>query len=221
MSFDKRWEDIHKKRDWGSYPSEHLVRFVLGTLKKKNSLKSMKILEVGCGTGANLWFLIREGLHVFAIDGSRTAVEKAEANLSREFQKKDWSISVADAVSLPFSDETFDAVVEIETVTNNNFKNSKRIYAEIFRTLKSGGMLFSQTFATGTWGMESISHNKNFDGIPTEGPLALGNYLRFTPESQIESLLEDFDEITYEKSSRTYMNRTRSIDEWIIVGKKN
>lgn len=51
-SFDESWEKIHAQREWGKYPSEHVIRFVARNYYK-NDRKATKALDVGCGAGAN------------------------------------------------------------------------------------------------------------------------------------------------------------------------
>ena len=45
---------------------------------------NIKVLEIGCGTGSNIWFLAREGFDVFGLDGSQTAILKTREKLDRE-----------------------------------------------------------------------------------------------------------------------------------------
>ena len=47
---------------------------------KKKIKKRLKILEVGCGTGANLSFFIEEGFNTYGIDGSKVAIKLAKKN---------------------------------------------------------------------------------------------------------------------------------------------
>ena len=74
MSWDNAWENIYKRRDWGRYPNETLVRY----LKSNQKLKGKKILEIGCGVGANIWFCSEQGLKTYGIDGSSTAIKKSK-----------------------------------------------------------------------------------------------------------------------------------------------
>lgn len=41
----------------------------------------VKVLEVGCGTGANLWMMAKEGLQVYGLDSGKTAIDLAEIHL--------------------------------------------------------------------------------------------------------------------------------------------
>lgn len=220
MSWDSKWEDIHQSRPWGAYPSEPLVRFVCNNMLTRAAGNELYILEIGCGTGANLWFLAREGINTYGVDGSRTAVKSANKKLDSEVNNWQGEVVVADAVSLHFDDNMFDAVVDLEAVTHNNFKNSQRIYQEAHRVLKPGGMVFSQTFATGTWGEGIGEQVEEFGWIVDDGPLGLGEFIRFTPEHHILPLMAPFENVEWEKMSRTYAQRTQALHEWIITGTK-
>jgi len=126
MTWDSVWEEIHKSREWGKYPSEPLVRFVASNFLKMQTGKTLRMLEIGCGTGANLWFLAREGIETFGIEGSAFAVKKARERLDRE--APDWRgcITEGDIIDLPFDAEFFDAVIDVEAVTHNEFANAKK-----------------------------------------------------------------------------------------------
>ena len=65
MSFDNSWEtSIYSKgKHINSYPYGELVSVFFNSLKYlKTGIKTkeeMKILELGCGAGNNLWFFFR------------------------------------------------------------------------------------------------------------------------------------------------------------------
>src|ERR1700680_3615300 len=83
-SWDPSWEKVFRSRDWGKYPPEELVRFVALNYYSAPDRKLIRLLEIGCGTGANVWFMAREGFDVCGIDGSVTAIEKARQRLTGE-----------------------------------------------------------------------------------------------------------------------------------------
>jgi SAM-dependent methyltransferase len=67
------WNKLFSDRTWGRYPSEDLVRFVARTF---GNGEGKSALEVGCGPGANLWYLAREGFETCGVDLSPVAVEQ-------------------------------------------------------------------------------------------------------------------------------------------------
>ncbi|EJE1584224.1 SAM-dependent methyltransferase [Campylobacter upsaliensis] len=75
------WEEIFSKKEWGKYPSESVIRFIARNFYNVKDRNSIKILELGLGTGANLWFCAREGFKVSGIEWSKTGVERFKARL--------------------------------------------------------------------------------------------------------------------------------------------
>ena len=74
LSYLDHWDEKFQSGSWGKYPNEDLIRFVCGDFSK-NRIERPKVLEIGSGTGANLWFLQNEGLDVSGIDSSKTGIK--------------------------------------------------------------------------------------------------------------------------------------------------
>lgn len=95
------------------------------------------ILDVGCGTGNFSLELARKGVKVTGIDISEPMLAKArkkaaDAGLAIEFLH-------ADAMKLPFGDNTFDKIV---SVTALEFApDLKAVLEESYRVLKPGGRM--------------------------------------------------------------------------------
>lgn len=222
MSWDSGWDNIFRDNEWGKYPSEFLVRYVGRNFSKGKERSGMKVLEVGCGTGANLWFLAREGFSVFGIDGSAVGLERAKKYLSAEGLDAD--LRHGDIVSLPYDDETFDAVVDVECVYANSLKDSKKIVSEIFRVLKPGGKFFSITFMTGTYGDgqgQALKDEPNTYSELSEGALKKGyGIIRFTSEEDIDLLYSLFKIKNIDYCVRSEKNSQYEIKEWLISCEK-
>lgn len=97
-----------------------------------------EILDVGCGIGGPARMLAsRFQCHVTGID--ITSENIRTANLLSELIGLDvyTSFIVADALSLPFSENTFDLVWTQHA--QMNIRDKQQFYSEIFRVLKPGG----------------------------------------------------------------------------------
>lgn len=140
MAWDNTWEEVFSNNEWGKYPAESLIRFIARNFYKVNKRESIKILEVGCGPGANLWYMNREGFTVYGIDGSETAIKKAEKRLKEDIWdgKGNYSLQVGDIISLPFEDNFFDAVIDCEVTYANKYDEAKRMFAEMHRVVRGG-----------------------------------------------------------------------------------
>jgi ubiquinone/menaquinone biosynthesis C-methylase UbiE len=99
--------------------------------------KSGKILDIACGTGKSTEPLVRDGFEVFGVDHDPLMIEEA----NKQAQDKNLKIqySVAQAESLPFSDNYFDAIT---IGTAFHWFVNEAVLSEIKRVLKSGGLLF-------------------------------------------------------------------------------
>lgn len=208
-------------QQWGRYPSEELIRFIAGNFYKVDNRKDIKILEVGCGPGANLWYIAREGFSIYGIDGSKSAIEIAKTRLDGECNGWHGGLFVDDFSKLSFEDEYFNAVIDHEAVYCNSYAQSKKIYNDIRRVLKKNGKLFVRTFAKGSWGDgtgELVGHNAY---KTAEGPLAMKGYSRFTCYDEIPDLLDGFKIEQIELINRTVNNGKNNIKEWIVIASKN
>lgn len=216
------WDELFASTVWGKYPCEDLIRFVARRYYRVPERAGVRFLEIGCGPGANLWYLAREGFDVTGLDGSARALAQAKERLAAE------GLSVrlhrGDAMELPFADGTFDAVIDVECLYANSWADSRTIVEEVLRVLKPGGWLFSKTFATGMTGEET---GVRLDGEAhtylemRDGPLH-GEYglIRLTAEAEIPRLYAGFADIQYDHVERTDRDRRFVLKEWIVAARR-
>lgn len=141
--FDAQYRE-RGMRSQRSYPNESLIQFIasryFGIPMERR--RDVRVLEVGCGTGANLWMMAKEGLQVFGLDSSATAIDLAAAHL-----KDKWGVSAnlqqGSFTALPYADCFFDAVVDVVSLQHLALDGAKRSLDEIARVLKPGGAFFS------------------------------------------------------------------------------
>jgi ubiquinone/menaquinone biosynthesis C-methylase UbiE len=220
LVWDPVWEEVFRRQAWGKYPSIDVVRFIARNFYHAENRKLIKILEVGCGPGANLWYIAREGFSVYGIDGSETAITQARKRLNQECPGWTGKLRIGNIASLPYQNDFFDAVVDCEAISCNSYNDSKRIYTELSRVTKKGGKLFSQAFATGCWGDSTgkkVGHNA---WIVSGGPLLNKGYARFTEYEEIKDLIGGFTISEIELLTRTSNSRQHEVREWIIIGEK-
>ncbi|MEL7590340.1 MAG: class I SAM-dependent methyltransferase [Anaerolineaceae bacterium] len=108
------------------------------------SLKSLKLLEIGCGSGSVLEEFQQMGIDdiaLFGIDLLYDRLVEAKANLLTP------GIYNADGQNLPFSQESFDLVLQYTAFSSVLDPNIKRNMAtEITRVLKPGGFVIWYDF---------------------------------------------------------------------------
>ncbi|NRA88351.1 MAG: class I SAM-dependent methyltransferase [Rhizobiales bacterium] len=217
------WEEVFKRQSWGQYPTVCIIKFIAKNFYKAPVRKDIKILELGCGAGANLWYIAREGFTVYGIDGSPTAAQRTQKKLVENgligqigvIEFGDYYDLLAD-----YDDGYFDAIIDLESLYCNPFDRTKEIVQLAFDKLKSGGAMFSQTFAEGTYGLDG--ENVDYHAvIPAEGPMSGKGFSRYTSESDIEKLYKlDCNIITNIERQELHFQNGHAIKEWLIELKK-
>jgi SAM-dependent methyltransferase len=105
---------------------------LLGNAPKNLSRSDVRVLELGCGTGNNLWFAAREGFQVCGLDASATAVAFARERLEAEGLTAD--VRVGDFTQkLPYPDAFFDFIIDRAALSLARLRRFDRLWL-----LKSG-----------------------------------------------------------------------------------
>ncbi len=128
------WKNADKSR-WLT-PSEDCV--YLSYKWKKEGVKT--ILDLGCGLGRHTLYFAQNGFQVSAVDLSEDAVQ-ATQSLQKENNVK-FSCRTADMMSLPFPENTFDAVFSYHVISHQDTPGVQAVIGEITRVLKPEGRLF-------------------------------------------------------------------------------
>ena len=190
------WDAYHAEHEGAKYPSDSLIRFCARYLYGENA----RALELGCGNGRNVWYMAREGIEAYGIDGSEVAIERARARLRDEGVHA--TVKQGSVTSIPFHLLSFDAILDEQCLYATDEHSILYALQEAHRVLKSGGLLYSRTFAS----------------FP---PYDAGIQVRVTTEDGIDQLygayftVESVDKIVWTKN-----NAVDQIAEWVIVARK-
>ncbi len=113
---------------------EHVERYRFAA---RRLAAGQRVLDIACGAGYGTAMLAARGCHVTGADCDERAVAIARSGFpSGDFE-------CADALALPFADETFDAVVTFETI--EHVLDGARFLRELRRVLRRGGTLICST----------------------------------------------------------------------------
>lgn len=120
-----------------------------------------KILEVGCGVGAQTEILLNKypSSHITGIELSEVQLNTAKTYVNSKFDTSRFSLNEMNAEEMMFEDNSFDAIYICWVL--EHVKNPQKVIDECYRVLKKGGVI-------------SISEVQN-------------NSLFFVPESKVLS----------------------------------
>lgn len=102
------------------------------TLRLLGNVRGKKILDLGCGPGRYAKILTENGAKVIGIDNSENSLKIAR----KEAPKAEFILG--DIEELPFKSEEFDIV--LSPLVIGHFKNWNKIFKEVRRVLKKGGI---------------------------------------------------------------------------------
>lgn len=128
-------------------------------------LPNSKILDIGCGGGANIKRIgeISKTSKIYGIDYSPTSVEVSLQTNADLINEKRVEISLGNVEKLNFADDSFDIVTAFETIYF--WPNILENFKEVFRVLKDNGLFFILVEGTSKqtldfWSKEVFLKNK-------------------------------------------------------------
>ena len=218
--YDKDYK-LHGFKAQRFYPNEELLRFMGRNYfqYKKEVRKNIKILELGCGSCANLWMISKEGFDAYGVDISGESIKLGKEMLN--YWKTNANLKKASITSLPYKKNYFDVVIDIYGTCCLTEKDFFKCLKETHRVLKKDGKFFS--FTLGKNSDEFINHSpsKLIDKSTLADVKRIGsphfgnNYpLRYIHRDEVKNIMKKYNfKIKYlETNNRTYFNRSENIE---------
>jgi len=146
--FEQQYDSNPKNRNPAFLYGRKQIDQLLETGVIRNLKPQSDLLDVGCGTGVYVEALRKRGFNAIGIEPSSKMREFAHSRLSRKIVQ-DGSI-----LNLPFSENSFDAVLNIEVLRYLSEDDHHLALKECYRVLKPGGYLFA-TFVN-RWALDGF-----------------------------------------------------------------
>lgn len=212
------YESDYRERGFSAqrmYPNEELLRF-MGSYYFQlpwEQRRKLRALEVGCGSGANLWMIAREGFEAYGLDLSDEALKLCYQMLEK------WaciaSLKQGNMTSIPYDHSFFHLVVDVFSAYCMTEREFEHFLDEVTRVLKPGGRFFSYTPSKNSDafrnpGPARFIDASTLDGIRREtSPYYGQDYpCRFIAPEEFAAKLEarGFKVLRNERIGRTYRN---------------
>ena len=189
--FTENWNNAYEKNtNLTIWPMSDLITYVKKFIKIN---KKLKILELGCGMGANIPFLLSLGVQYYAIDGSEIAIKR----LQEKFPELKNRLLVEDFTdNIPFSGY-FDVIIDRSSLTHNDTNSISNCIEIIEKKLVDNGMFigidwFSQKHSAYQHGGEKFQDDYtkfNFKSGQFNGT----GIVHFSDKNHLENLFEKFN----------------------------
>ena len=220
QSYDPIWDQIYQAGgQLNRYPFSSVVTYLYRNAPRDRPRSEVRILEIGCGAGNNLWFAAREGFDVTGIDGSATVIDFANSRFAEDGLRG--TFLVGDFTKLPFDAGSFDIVLERGAISSAPRSGARKAIEEAARVLRPDGQFYGEIYSN----RSTTRGRRGPDGLllDTEGPLGGNGQMAFYGRDGIEALFDGLFDISglMHVESMEYMSSPREIYAyWAVAARK-
>lgn len=211
------------------YPNEELLRFFgrhYFSLPAEQR-RSTRVLEMGCGSGANLCMIAREGFDTHGIDLSPEAIGLCAQIL------ENWGVTAtldtANMTACPYPENNFDVVIDVFSSYCLDEANFATFVDEVSRLLRPDGRFFSYTPSKASDAFRNPGPSRRIDASTLDGirrktsPYFGNDYpFRFITGKEYKSALDGCGMrcVYNETVGRTYNGGNEYFEFVVIVAEK-
>lgn len=221
MAFDPNWETRYVENTHMSiWPWSDVVSLVHQHLKPSIST-DLRVLELGCGAGANIPLFRALGINYYGIEGSPTIVDM----LHKKFPSLSSQIKQGDFTKAINVGGDFDLILDRAALTHNTTASIQRTLSLVRHLLKPGGYFFGvdwfstlhSDFVRGEYDDDENTKNN----LPDGQFFGVGR-VHFSDEKHLRELFEGFEIVSLEeKQVRNFESQdNRLFSSWNIVAKQ-
>ncbi len=214
------WDHLHKNpRFRPLYPSDHVVRFMMGSRSLLQKSGEVRFLDIGIGAGRHAKLAADLGFPAFGIDISLVGLQHARERLQHSGMRP--HLVKSSMLALPFSEGTFEVVVSYGVFYYGTAAEMKQAIQETLRVLTQGGRAFVvlRTVNDCRFGKGEQIEPNTFRLTITETNEA-GTVQHFLSADDIPIYFSGFSEVSFEKSETTFANRRLLNSDWLITVEK-
>ena len=174
MAFSNEWDEQYKNNHHMSiWPWSDLVSSIYRYANPKNGYK--KVLELGCGAGANIPLFLSLNFDYYGIEGSQS-ISKRVIDYYPQLSGKIITSDFTKEHLSQFND-TVDIVVDRASITHNDTLSIEKILMSVFLYLKPGGKFigidwfstkhddFYRGICVDTYTKKDLPANSQFSGV--------------------------------------------------------
>lgn len=221
MGFSEEWDRIYRAgQQLSVWPWSNVVSYVSRLIKRT---KIERVLELGCGAGANIPFFLSKGIDYYAMEGSEYEVK----SLKERFPELSDHILCGDFTrSIPF-ETSFDLILDRAAISHNSLVDIQKTIEMASKLLRTGGIFLSldwqsvrgKIFADNKYEYSEVDAHTR---IYTSGDFENMGKIHFFDFEEIQDLFAGY-RLTeaLEKSEQSYISSdSGNIVQWEIVAEK-
>jgi SAM-dependent methyltransferase len=219
MTFSSEWDERYRSNTHMSvWPFSDLVSYVIRYAKPAG--KQTRVLELGCGAGANIPFFLAQGFKYYGIEGSNTIINK----LKKKFPKIKNNLIADDFTKQIQFKEKFDLVVDRAALTHNNTDGIENCLELVYDKMKKNSIYIGIDWFS-TKHHDYSNFIKKLDMYSrteySKGPFVNVGTVNFTNKPQLLKLFNNFEILVLEhKVTTKEIPEKNKSASWNFVARK-
>jgi len=214
------WNKQYREKGYFiKYPDEDLIRFMAKYFYNAPDRKGIKILDIGSGVGRNTIYLAKEGFSAFGVEATDSGIKISQRR--QEIEGVDAVFKKGNLTKIPFPEEYFDAVVDIQAIQHNTYREINEILQEIKRVLKPDGIFFAKMVSIRDHYFKKgrVIEKHTLDDIGG-GTFVNAGITHFFDLDELRSLMSLFTEVNIEYTETSFNTMKEKNVYWLITAKK-
>ncbi|MCC9624263.1 class I SAM-dependent methyltransferase [Thalassospira sp. MA62] len=221
MSFSPEWEKLYAAGAHNSvWPWSELISLIMRHARPHERKTPARVLEIGCGVGANIPLVKWFGGTFYGVDNSSSALESIKTRFGDEVE-----LAQADFCNeIPF-EGPFDIIIDRGSLTHNGTAGIERSLEMIEDRLAPDGIFAGvHWFSTES---DDFTRGKSTDDPYmktgyTSGPFAAVGHVHYFDRAYMERLFSNFEIEVLEHSIKENLKpEPFRLGWWNIVARKN
>ena len=224
MTYATEWNDVYRNNSHMSiWPWSDLVSSVYRYANPRDGYQ--RVLELGCGAGANIPLFLKENCDYYSIEGSENIVKKLIA-IYPELSKK---ILIGDFTNKNsfLKDNFFDLVVDRGSITCNDTNAITNTLKHVVEYLRPGGKIicidwYSSVHSDSKTGDYIDAHTRT--NLPADSHLNGIGKVHFSDKEHILQLFKNSDliieKLEHKEKSQELPNNKFHFASWDIIARK-
>ncbi|WP_255414983.1 class I SAM-dependent methyltransferase [Cohnella sp. AR92] len=210
-----KWDLVHSiERLRLKYPSEQVVRFIKSNFS--SDISNTRILDLGCGSGRHVAYLLGAGYQVAGMDISQESVACTQSIIA----SNGWSADVVQGsmTQLPYKDQSFDGLICHGVLLYLKVIDIQAAINEMFRVMKPGAraLIVVRSVKDMRYGKGDELGDNTFlitDNFTNEE----GMVMHFFTEEEIRSLFASFTNVQVGISEMSMKSLEDYNSDYIII----
>ncbi len=165
VSKRQSYDDVWKNDSVDEYFKADIPQKMLELFKQD---RVQTVLDLGAGDGTIAVALAKQGKTMHALEISIEGIEKIKVQ-AQEAQVSVRTLEQDMYQALPFENSSLDAVIAFQSLNHNTLPNIEKLFAEITRILKHGGLFIVKTANFNSFDLEDLGgglYEDSHGGIP-------------------------------------------------------